>query len=677
MSTWDQIRHTTAQLAWSSKPIKRWGRKTRALAGNAWFALRRGWCILRGLLRRWRRSLVTKIVVAAAIFAVIPVFIYLELSSADRERNLLLLEAGQEHGRVLAAALTPLFRKGLSEQAALNTALAQLASSNLNVRVIYQPKGSKEEGFYYVAAAPELSPDAMQSERQRLKSLGILDRLDASCETDKAMAIRHSFGDGNEYLISSITPVRTDSGCWAVIASYTNKSYLQSTLGKAFWDTPQIKIAAILYGVVALLAVFLLLRVRDQLIKFRRIAVNVGPHAGAMSLSEQNVTPELDAVAAEFDRIVERVSMLSFTVENSPVSIVIAADDWHIEYANPAFSRLTGYTEADAVGHTPAALLATDEDSDRWTAICKTVEGGAVWHGDIASHRADGAAYWADMSVYPLAHTHPGTQRFVVIQQDVSERREILAKLSAARGRAEEANRSKSAFLAQMSHELRTPLNAIMGFSEILADRHMAVVKQDRIEEYARHIHDSGAHLLSVINDLLDLAKLEAGKTKLYREPLDLASLVATSVMLVTPQANAAGVRLEWAGAATEMGMPELDERAIRQILLNLLSNAIKYTPPDGVVTVALFQEAGIIELSIADTGCGIPAEDLPRILEPYTQVDSTARTREGTGLGLPIVKHLVELHGAEMTIDSAVGVGTTVRLHFPAGEPLHHSFKS
>lgn len=509
----------------------------------------------------------------------------------------------------------------------------------------------------------------MQSERERISSLGILNRLDISCRSDKAAAIRHRHGDGNEYLISSITPVQTAAGCWAVIASYTNDAYLQSTLGKAYWQTPQIQIAAILYCAVAAVAVFLLLRVRDQLLKFRGIAVDVGPHAGALSLAEQNVTPELDDVAAEFDRIVERLAMLSFAIENGPVAIVVAADNWHIEYANPAFRRLTGYAEMDTIGQTPAALLATEGDTARWEAICRTVEAGEIWHGDIASHRDDGQAYWADMSVYPLSHAHSGTRRYVVIQQDVSERQAILAKLTAARGHAEEANRSKSVFLAQMSHELRTPLNAIMGFSEVLGDNKLTAGKPGRVEEYARHIHESGAHLLAVINDLLDLAKLEAGKTKLHREPLDLANLIGSTVALVMPQANAGGVRLHWEPGNTEFGMAALDERAMRQILLNLLSNAIKFTRPEGIVSVDLCREHAVIELSIADTGCGIPAEDLPRILEPYAQVEDAARTREGTGLGLPIVKRLVELHGAEMEIESAVGVGTTVRLHFPTDE--------
>lgn len=636
---------------------------------EVWAALCSKADALRSTMGNWRRSLVAKIVVTAVIFSVIPAFIYMELSSADRERNLLLLEAGQEHGRVLAAALAPRLRAGLAEQSALKKALERLAGTNLNVRIIFRPDGDPKEGFYYIAAFPATAPDIMESERRRIASLGILKRLEMSCKSDKAAAIRHRHGDGNEYLISSITPVQTKAGCWAVIASYTNESYLQSSLGLDYWQTPQIQIAAVLYCFMAALAVFLLLRVRDQLLKFRGIAVNVGPHAGDMSLAEQNVTPELDDVAAEFDRIVERLAMLSFAVENSPVAIVVAADDWRIEYANPAFSSLTGYRETDTIGRTPAALLATEQDTSRWDAICKAVEKGETWHGDIAAHRDDGVAYWADMSVYPLAHAHSGTRRFVVVQQDISERRAILAKLTAARGRAEEANQSKSRFLAQMSHELRTPLNAIMGFSEIIADKKMSAGKEDRIPEYAHHIHESGAHLLSVINDLLDLAKLEAGKTKLHRELLDLTNLVGSTVALVTPQAHAAGVRLSWKENTMDVGMAAFDERGMRQILLNLLSNAIKFTPSKGIVTICLRRENRLLELSVTDTGCGIPTEDLPRILEPYAQVEDVARTREGTGLGLPIVKRLVELHGAKMDIKSEVGVGTTVRLRFPTDE--------
>ncbi len=666
-----QTNHSAEPKVWWRKRFKSWWSGVRPAIAGTWTAFRGEPGAAQSALSRWRRSLVAKTAVTLIMFSVIPAFIYLELSSADRERNLLLLEAGQEHGRVLAAALAPYLRAGLSEQPALNGVLEQLASTNLNVRVIFRPNGDPKEGFYYIAAFPAIAPDIMESERRRISDLGILNRLDLSCKSDKIAAIRHRHGDGNEYLITSITPLRTDAGCWAVIASYTNETYLQSSLGMSYWQTPQIQIAAVLYLAVAAVAVFLLLRVRDQLLKFRGIAVNVGPHAGAMSLAEQNVTPELDDVAAEFDRIVERLAMLSFAVENSPVAIVVAADDWRIEYANPAFSDLTGYVEADTIGRTPAVLLATENDASRWEAICRTVEKGEVWHGDIAAHRVDGGAYWADMSVYPLSHAHSGIRRFVVIQQDVSERRAILAKLTAARGHAEEANRSKSEFLAQMSHELRTPLNAIMGFSEVLADPDLYAGKPHRIVEYARHIHESGAHLLAVINDLLDLAKLEAGKTKLHRELLDLTNLIGSTVALVAPQAQAAGVRLDWEDNTMDVGMASFDERAMRQILLNLLSNAIKFTPPQGVVTVGLRRENSLIELRIADTGCGIRAEDVPRILEPYAQVDDAARTREGTGLGLPIVKGLVELHGADMAIESEVGVGTIICLYFPTdGNP-------
>lgn len=255
-----------------------WWISARPAIGETWAALRGKSGALRSAMGHWRRSLVAKIVVTAVMFSVIPAFIYLELSSADRERNTLLLEAGQEHGRVLAAALAPHLRVGLSEQPALNEVLARLASANLNVRVIFRPDGDPKEGFYYIAAFPAIAPDFMESERRRIAGLGVLNRLEVSCKSDKAAAIRHRHGGGNEYLISSITPVQTEAGCWAVIASYSNETYLQSSLGLDYWQTPQIQIAAILYCAMAALAVFLLLRVRDQLLKFRGIAVNVGPH---------------------------------------------------------------------------------------------------------------------------------------------------------------------------------------------------------------------------------------------------------------------------------------------------------------------------------------------------------------------------------------------------------------
>ena len=240
------------------------------------------------------------------------------------------------------------------------------------------------------------------------------------------------------------------------------------------------------------------------------------------------------------------------------------------------------------------------------------------------------------------------------------------AESDSARENAEAASRAKSQFLANMSHELRTPLNAILGFSEMITSRVFAE-KQDRHYEYAGLIHDSGFHLLTLINDILDLAKIEAGSWTLRESDVDLAAIAFEATTMVRPRAEASGSFLL---TEIERGLPRLrgDERALKQILLNLLSNAIKFTPRGGRVTVfARARSDGGILLGVSDTGVGIAREDQDRVFQNFGQGRHDVVTADkGTGLGLPIVKGLVEAHDGRIELTSTVGEGTTVIVHLP-----------
>jgi len=239
--------------------------------------------------------------------------------------------------------------------------------------------------------------------------------------------------------------------------------------------------------------------------------------------------------------------------------------------------------------------------------------------------------------------------------------------LRAALEQAEYANRSKSEFLANVSHELRTPLNAVIGFSEILHQEMFGPIGKARYKEYARDIHASGVHLLSIINDILDLSKIEAGKFDLHESELDLSAVVAACVTLVRERAREGQLALRTELAAA---LPPLraDERAVKQILINLLSNAVKFTPAGGAVTVrARLDDAGNFLLSVTDTGIGIAEKDMAKAMAAFSQVDnSLTRKFAGTGLGLPLVRLLAGLHGGEMSLESKVGVGTTVTVRLP-----------
>jgi len=239
-------------------------------------------------------------------------------------------------------------------------------------------------------------------------------------------------------------------------------------------------------------------------------------------------------------------------------------------------------------------------------------------------------------------------------------------KLHLAKVGAETANRTKSEFLANMSHELRTPLNAIIGFSEVIKGGTFGPL-HDRYREYAAHVFDSGMHLLKLINEILDLTKLEAKQFELQDDNVDLGLLIVSAMHLIGPQAERAGSKLSSA-IASNLPAVRADDRRLRQIMINLLSNAVKFTPAGGEIHVTACRVPVGIEVSVRDTGIGMTPEQIPQALKPFRQVDSTlSRRYEGTGLGLPLTKHLVELHGGALGIESRLNEGTTVTFTLPA----------
>jgi signal transduction histidine kinase len=252
------------------------------------------------------------------------------------------------------------------------------------------------------------------------------------------------------------------------------------------------------------------------------------------------------------------------------------------------------------------------------------------------------------------------------LQVEIAERRRAEINLRSAKEQAEVANRAKSEFLAMVSHELKTPLNAIIGFSDILSNQTLGPIGKSQYLEYATDIRDSGHYLLKIINDILDLSRIESGNLTLIEEEVDLVSVVQSAVRLIRPRAEAAGLSIE-TDFAGSLVCVSADARAMKQILVNLLSNAVKFTPKGGRVSVAVAIEAGCPTIAVADTGIGIPAKDLSRVCEPFVQVDtSLARRFEGTGLGLTLTKRLVELHGGELILRSTLGTGTTVTIRLP-----------
>jgi PAS domain S-box-containing protein len=350
-------------------------------------------------------------------------------------------------------------------------------------------------------------------------------------------------------------------------------------------------------------------------------------------------------------------------------AVVTMDDEGRIESFNRAAEQTFGYAAHEVLGHNVSVLMPEPDRSAHdgfLRSYHRTGRSKIVGVGPrrVRGQRKNGSTFPIELAV---SEFYMGEKRvFIGVTRDISRRVRREAELQRAKNAAEAANRSKSTFLANMSHELRTPLNAIIGFSELLTTGYYGSLNEKQ-REYVGDIHASGSHLVALINDFLDLSKIEAGKLELIEEAVDLVRLVEAVLRLF--KERAAGGRIKLVNWTTE-GSPPLyaDERIAKQMLMNLLSNAVKFTPAGGQVTVsAAVDGAGRIRLAVSDTGLGIAEEDIPKALEPYGQVgDVETRRHDGTGLGLPLVKAFAELHGGELRLESEVDVGTTVTITFP-----------
>ncbi len=276
---------------------------------------------------------------------------------------------------------------------------------------------------------------------------------------------------------------------------------------------------------------------------------------------------------------------------------------------------------------------------------------------------------WAEMDCRPMRGADgAGLERLsiVAVTRDISDRKTQEAELVRTRDEAESANRIKTQFLANMSHELRTPLNSIMGFSEILNCELFGSLGEGRYRDYAHLIHESGEHLLNVVNDILDISKIETGKFKILKEPVDVSTLVKSccDVMRHTAEQKQLALMLEVAPCLPALSA---DNRACKQMLLNVISNAIKFTNPGGSVCVSARASNGAVELAVTDNGVGIAAAELPKLGNPFVQAsNSHDGSCEGAGLGLSVVKGLARLHGGKLELKSTLGKGTTATITLP-----------
>jgi two-component system, cell cycle sensor histidine kinase DivJ len=381
---------------------------------------------------------------------------------------------------------------------------------------------------------------------------------------------------------------------------------------------------------------------------------------GFVAAAAQDRQHAADAAAAE------GAAMYRFLADNAMDLITRHSSDGRIAYASPSALPLLGVAPESLVGLAPSALCHPDDLKAMQTVFMDAAYFGRPAAAEVRLKKAGGAHVWAEIRCRPVPHADGSGADIVAVTRDISERKAYERQLIEARDLSEEANRAKSRFLANMSHELRTPLNAIIGFSEVMMQEMFGRLGSPKYVEYSGLVHESGNHLLELINGILDMSKIEAGKFELSEEVFDFSAVAEASVRFVKLAAERSGVALK-TSVSPRAATIFADKRAVKQILVNLLSNGVKFTPKGGDVTVYAGLDAKGIEIAVVDTGVGIPEKDLLRLGQPFEQVEGEhVKKKEGTGLGLSLVKALAAMHGGEATIESTLGVGTTVRVRLP-----------
>jgi PAS domain S-box-containing protein len=369
--------------------------------------------------------------------------------------------------------------------------------------------------------------------------------------------------------------------------------------------------------------------------------------------------------------LARRNAMLAEAVSATSNGVVITDPNLPgnpIVFVNAAFSRITGYSADEALGRNCRFLQDKGTDPGTIERLNRAIRSQRPTTVTIRNYRKDGRTFWNELTVNPIFDENGRSVRFVGVQTDVTDRKRAEEALRAAKEQAEVASRSKSDFLANMSHELRTPLNAIIGFSEVMTLEMFGPLGEPRYRRYAKDIHDSGGHLLALINDVLDLSKIEAGKYVLHLEQVNPLEIIEASLVLIRVRAREAGLSLTLE-IDPELAPFKADERALKQMLINLLSNAVKFTPSGGEVALrARRDDDGFYLFAVGDSGIGIAEKDIETALAPFGQIESAeSRKHSGTGLGLPLVRFLAELHGGSLHLESRLGVGTTVTVRLPA----------
>lgn len=395
---------------------------------------------------------------------------------------------------------------------------------------------------------------------------------------------------------------------------------------------------------------------------FNKMAGDLGATQSELEFEHQKLQEHKEQLEELVDARTVELRKLSRAVEQSHSSIFITDLNSNIEFINPAFTHTSGYSHEEAIGRNPRILCSEEYDSDFFESMWNTLKNGEVWQGELHSKRKDGSLYWESTTITPLTDETGKATNYVAVKDDITARKEVhleleqsLNQLASAKDAAERANQSKSEFLSNMSHELRSPMNAILGFAQMLEyDEELNEEQQD----YTHEILKAGKHLLDLINEVLDLAKIESGHIELSLEPVKLINLVDECFSLITPVAERRDVMISHG----DIGQYHIraDRTRFKQVLINLLSNAIKYNCEQGKVELEArpINNDTEIRITITDTGDGIDEEKLEELFKPFNRLDAENSGVEGTGIGLTITKTLMELMGGRIGVESQKGNG-------------------
>lgn len=376
----------------------------------------------------------------------------------------------------------------------------------------------------------------------------------------------------------------------------------------------------------------------------------------------------------ERKRMEEHIKKQSYVLEHSPGSIIITDVDGNIEYVNSKFTRCYGYTLQEVVGKNPSLLKADNLRGEDYRELWQTIKSGKEWRGEFHNRKKNGEYCWQLTAISPLKNSQGKISNFVAAQESLDEVKQGEAELKKARDAALRANEAKSLFLSSMSHELRTPMNSILGFTQLLQSDTKEALSETQKENIG-HISRSGNHLLNLINDVLDLSRIDAGKLMISPENVCIDSVVAEVIAIVeSPHTQEARVKNITINDRTKQSgvFISADRTRLKQVITNLLSNAVKYNKTGGTVNISYeFLDDDMVRLVIEDSGPGIAKKSLKYLFEPFDRLGKETSNIEGTGIGLTITKRLVELMGGDIGVESVVGKGSKFYIDFKQVKPV------